>query len=169
MGHTLISFWERLYNIVLLRTYLVWLPGKYTQRLRRAGLASAAVPLRGPRPQPAVCFLSSIKWPRTDHAMPFPPQARAIGMAWRLRWTCQQSCHHQTILTFVYFALLESGFMTTVFLKMTRLKTLSIELFVSAIFSKSDWNNQRMFSDKRCLSSAFALRCLSLLTEEILS
>ena len=115
MGHTHISFWERLYNIVLLRTYFVSLPGKYTQRLRRAGLASAAVPLRGPRPQPAVCFLSSIKWPRTDHAMPFPPQARAIGMAWRRRWTCQQSCHHQTILTFVYFALLESGFMATVF------------------------------------------------------
>ena len=55
------------------------------------------------------------------------------------------------------------------FLKMTRLKTLSIELFVSVIFSKSEWNNQRMFSDKRCLSSAFALRCLSLLTKEILS
>ena len=102
-------------NIVYLYTYFVSLPGKYTQRLRRAGLASAAVPLRGPRPQPAVCFLSSIKWPRTDHAMPFPPQARAIGMAWRRRWTCQQSCHHQTILTFVYFALLESGFMATVF------------------------------------------------------
>ena len=92
-----------------------YLAGKYTQRLRRAGLASAAVPLRGPRPHPAVCFLS----PSSGHeqTMPChsPPQARALGMAWRRRWTCQQSCHHQTILTFFYFALLESGFMATVF------------------------------------------------------
>ena len=76
MGNTLIfRVGDRSRNIVLLRTYSVSLPGKYTQRLRRAGLASAAVPLRGPRPHPAVCFLS----PSSGHEKTMPCHSPPLG------------------------------------------------------------------------------------------